>query len=88
MEITIIINSIEDAKNNKPIVDGLNIGDITEATTCTIGILEKGTKGGQTSLMFILQDADGKAFVAQCTANQFEGIIGAFRGAVQRFSEK
>jgi ApbE superfamily uncharacterized protein (UPF0280 family) len=84
--ITIKIQSLEDAKNGKAIIDNVDISDLKEAKSLTVGILEKGTEGGQTSLMFLLEDGDGKTYhMAQCTANQFEAILGAFRGADLRF---
>ncbi len=86
--IKIVINSIEDAENGKGIMkeDILpDLSNLKETKDLTIGILEKGTRGGQTTLMFCLKNEDGTISMAQCTGNQFEMLIGAFRGAVERF---
>jgi hypothetical protein len=81
---SITIQSIEDAKKGKPLIEGVVRENIHECERFSVGILEAGTVGGQTSIMFICQDG-GKAVVGQMTANQFEMLIGAFRGAIQRF---
>ena len=81
---TIVIQSLEDAANGKPIVEGIIP---SECQKFTVGILEKGTQGGQTSLMFVCQTGDKTAVCGQMTASQFEMLIGAFRGAIQRFGK-
>lgn len=87
MEVTkIIIQSLEDAKNGRKLVEGVERGNFTETKNFSVAILEAGTVGGQTSLMFICKDGD-KAMAGQMTANQFEMLIGAFRGAIQRFGK-
>lgn len=82
----IVIQSIEDAKNGTKLVEGVTRENIHECEEFSVGILEKGTQGGQTSIMFICRDGD-KATIGQMTANQFDMLIGAFRGAVQRFGK-
>lgn len=84
--IKINIQSLEDVQNGKGLIDGLIQEDIHECQEFSVGILENGTQGGQTSLMFICKDGN-KAVIGQMTANQFEMLIGAFRGAVQRFGK-
>lgn len=84
---TIVIQSLEDAKNGKGIID-IKLEDswkIKEATELTIGILEKGTSGGQVSFMFMLEMSDGTFSMSQITANMFESLISIYNGAVQRF---
>ena len=83
--ITITIQSLEDAANGKPISDTLTEVP-RECEKFSVGILEGETQGGQTSIMFICEDG-GKAVIGQMTANQFEMLIGAFRGAVARFGK-
>lgn len=57
-----------------------------DAANVQIGIIEKGTVGGQTTLAICLETQDGRNILAEITGNQFEGLIGAFRGAHQRFN--
>jgi len=83
---SIIIQSLEDARNGKPLIEGVIQENIHECRKFSVGILEGGTVGGQTTLMFICQDGD-KAVIGQMTANQFEMLIGAVRGAIQRFGK-
>ena len=85
--INIIIQSVEDAKKGKPIIANIERSNIVEAESLSVGILEKGTVAGQTTLMFILKNKDGKVIIAECTGNQFEMMIGAYRGAVHRFGK-
>lgn len=84
--IKITIQSVEDAKAGKAIVPGLDMAK-TEECQMEIGILEKGTVNGQTTLMFICTGEDGLTKCGQMTANQFEMLIATFRGAVQRFGK-
>jgi hypothetical protein len=83
----IIIQSLEDAANGKnALFQDVKREDCTEVPM-DVAILEKGTVGGQTSLMFAVRSPEGKVFYAQMTANQMEMLIGAFRGAVERFGK-
>lgn len=88
--LKIVINSIEDAKAGKPIVEEINkdLSNLTEVESekMTIGILEKGTQAGQTSLMVIMKTPDGKFVMSQITGNMFEALISAYRGANERFA--
>lgn len=87
--VKVVINSLEDAANGKGIREDIasDLSNLKETEDITIGILENGTHSGQTTLMFCLKNNDGTVSMAQCTANQFEMLIGAFRGAVQRFGK-
>lgn len=75
---TIVIQSIEDARNGKKLVEGVERENLHECEEFSVGILEKGTVGGQTTLMFICRDGDN-AVVGQMTANQFEMLVGSVR---------
>lgn len=85
--IVIRIQSVEDANKGIPLVEGITRGNVIESKKLTVGILEAGTVSGATSLMFVIELPDGKFAVAECTANQFEGVLGAFKGALQRFGK-
>lgn len=87
MELKIRIQSLEDAKNGIPIIENLDPKDVTEVQDLTVGILEGGTVSGATSLMFVLKTTDGKSVMAQITAKQFDGLMGAFLGAIERFGK-
>lgn len=85
---TIKIQSLEEAARgeNRIFPEGIQPSDCTEVPM-NIAILEKGTVGGQTTLMFAVETSPGKYSFAQMTANQMEMLIGAFRGAVQKFGK-
>lgn len=83
---TIIIQSLQDAREGKKIVEGVERSDFHECEKFSVAILEHGTEGGQTSIMFICRDGN-KAVAGQMTSNQFEMLISAFRGALQRFGK-
>jgi len=86
MALEVRIQSKEDQDAGKPLFkDVEGIDDIEITTDFKCAIFEKGTVGGQTSLGFILKGRDGKYVVGQVTANQMEMLIGAYKGAVQRF---
>ncbi len=84
-QITVVVQSLEEAKAGKGIVPGIK--KVREIKDLSFGILEKGTVGGQTTLMVVLKDGD-QAYIGQCTGNQFEGLVSAFKGADFRFKNK
>lgn len=83
----IVIQSLKDAKNGKPIVKGLDLWKSKTTKDFTVGILEGGMRSGKTSLMFILQHSDGSSSIAEMSAAQFEMLIQVVRGATQRFDD-
>lgn len=80
----VVIQSLEDAKMGKSLVDGVTSENIEKAEELTVAILEGGMESGKTSIMFILRDGN-KAKVGEMSAAQMEMLIGAFKGAIQRF---
>lgn len=68
-------------------MEGISMDDLVEAKEFKFGILEGGMISGKTSLMFLLKDEKGKVHYAECSGNQFEMLIGAFRGSVERFEK-
>lgn len=83
----ITIQSLEDAAQGKHGVIPGNEAHLIREVPMKIQILEKGTVGGQTTISFVNTGEDGKHYIGQMTANQFEMLIGAFRGAVERFGK-
>lgn len=87
--LKILIQSLNDVANGKPMLEGVTPEQVKETTDITIAIQEHGTVGGQNSLMILLKNADGSISMGQITAGLFESLVGAYNGAVQRFeSEK
>ncbi len=85
--IKIVINTIEDAKAGKKIDEETTKENIRETNRMTVGILEKGTQGNRTSVMFILKNPDGTFSIAQCTAKELLAIADCVKGAQQRFND-
>ena len=83
----IVIQSLKDLQNGRQLIEGVKQKNIMETAEFSVGILESGTVGGQASIMFICKDND-KAVVGQMTQNQFDMLINAFRGAIQRFKDE
>jgi hypothetical protein len=81
------IQSLEDARNGYPVKEGITPENAKEVGDFAVCIQEKGTVGGQTTLMFLLTDKEGKTTYAQCTASQFEMLMGAYKGAQERFNQ-
>jgi hypothetical protein len=86
-KITIKINTMEDALNGKPLIEGKTPEQFTEADNITVGILEKGMASGRSSLMVLFEMPDGSVTFGQITPDQLEGINAAFKGAEERFSD-
>lgn len=54
-----------------------------------VGIVEKGTVSGQTSLIIALKDnLTGMVHIAEITGNQFEGLISAYRGMDAKYKAR
>lgn len=85
--VKIIINSISEAKAGVPIVPGTLPENTHQATEFNVGILEKGTEAGRTSVMIVLKNPDGTFTMGQCTAREFEAIAAALKGAKERFGD-
>lgn len=87
--LTIIIQSLKDVANNRnQIFPGKKPSDIIDIPL-TIGILEGGTAAGQNVIAFGWEDPKtGKVLFAQLTANQFEMLMGAYKGACLRFEDE
>ncbi len=88
MSVKIVVQSIEDANNGMRIKDDVTKENIEEVDHITMGILEKGTKGGQTTIMFVVETKDGKNIISQCTGREFEAMYFAWKGADERFNDK
>lgn len=88
MPVTVKIQSLEDANNGVPLVEGLSIENVVDVDHFTMGILEKGTLGGQTTVMFVAKTPDGKHVVMQATGNEFNAMHQVFKAADERFNPK
>lgn len=83
--LKIVIQSLKDVSEGKQLIEGLHPEIVKETKDLTIAIQEHGTVGGQTTLMFLLKNADGTYSMAQITATHFEGLVAAYNGANARF---
>jgi hypothetical protein len=80
--VKVVINSIEDSEAGKRIIE-----DVKEEADITVGILERGTESGKTTLMFCLKYPDGKISLAQMTGRNFEALHQIYLGAKERFEK-
>lgn len=86
--LTIRIQSKADADAGMPAIEGVNnVDQVVQHPKVTVAILEGGMESGKTSLMIALQGNGDKVQIAEISAAAFEGLIGAFRGAQQRFGQ-
>ncbi len=85
IETTIRIQSLEDAANGDPLIEGAK--KVTEAEHLTVCILEGGMESGRTSLSFTLKEGS-EYHVAQMSLRQFEALSFAVQGAKSRFGGK
>lgn len=84
--LRVVIQSLKEAAKGTPLLE--NSPPIENYTRCdlTVGILEGGMQSGKTSLMILLQDGD-KVYYAEMSANHFEALGHAVRGAQERFGD-
>ncbi len=84
--VKIVIQSLEDAENGKPILENSPPADqYKRLEDVTVGILEGGMQSGKTSLMFIAQDKNKEVHYFEMSANNLEMLAGAVKGAQARF---
>ena len=86
--VKVRIQSLEDVSNGIPIKEGISKETVVNCPEITFAILEGGMQSGKTSCMFILENGDGKHYVAECSAEMFETMAGAVKGAKERFGDK
>lgn len=85
--INVYIQSLEDVAQRKPTIPDLDQARAQPAHATDLAILEAGCVSGNTSVILVLRDAEGKALYYECSAQQFETMAGAVRGAVARFGK-
>ena len=84
-----VIQSLEDAKNGKPILkNSPPATEYRELGDVTVGILEGGMQSGKTALMFLSRDKHGEVYYFEMSAKNFEMLNGAVEGAMARFGDK
>lgn len=86
--VKVKIQSLQDVADGIPIKEGITPETVVNCPEITFGILEAGMQSGKTSCMFILENGDGKHYVAECSAEMFETMAGAVKGAKERFGDK
>jgi hypothetical protein len=62
-------------------------GHYVEGSNVAVAILEKGMQSGKTSLTFLFDLPDGKHAGFQMSADMFESVAAALRGARERFGD-
>ena len=85
--INVHIQSLADVQSQKPVIDDLDVARSRAAAAFDFAILESGTVSGATSVMLVLRDAGGQALYTECSAQQFETLASAVRGALARFGK-
>jgi hypothetical protein len=91
IKLSINIQSLNDVEKGKPAIEGITKENIIESEDVSVGILESGTVSGQTVIMFAVKIAtpDGEKYVvSQLTENIFNSLVGALKGANERFKEE
>jgi hypothetical protein len=81
------IQSLADVAAGKPLIENLDATLAQPTHTADFGILEGGCQSGATSVMLVLRDTNGRGLIFECSAQHFETMAGAVRGAVARFGK-
>lgn len=88
VKLSLRVQSVKDAAEGTPVVEGITRENAEEAKDITICIQEAGTQSGQTSLMILFKMADGTFKYGQITKNHLDALNGAVAGAEQRFKDE
>ena len=78
---------IQSLNETGKLVPGMTPENSIEATDVTCALLEGGTEGGQTAVIFIGECPVKQFMYFQLTAELFNMLIGAFYGAQTRFGQ-
>lgn len=86
--VKVVIQSLEDAKNGMPLVEGGTEENTYETTEpITFAFLESGMQSGATSLGVIMKDKDGKNVFGQFSVRHFQQLSGILSGVLERFGK-
>jgi hypothetical protein len=86
--VKVVIQSIEDAKNGKPLIEGSTSENTYETTEpITFTFQEAGTKSGATSLGVIMKDKEGNNVFGQLTVGHFNMLSQVLKGVQERFGK-
>ena len=86
MQVKILIQDLKDA--GTPLFPEMEKAGFKEGQLESFGILEGGTVGGKASVGINVKMPDGTYVWVQTTADIFEGMAAALRGARQRWAQK
>lgn len=86
-QLKVRIQSLQDAFNGEPVVEGLDPKKTNQTKDFTVCILEGGMQSGATSLLFALKFEDGSASVAEMSGKHLEALYKAYLGAQERFKK-
>lgn len=81
----VIINTLEDAAKGVPMIKTNKPKKLIEGEMC-VGVLEHGTVGGNTSIMFMIEE-ENEVHLGQMTLATLEAVLQAARGADFRFKQ-
>lgn len=83
IEVQVKILAKDDPGPAVPDAIGAKVLELTDLV-----VLEAGTTNGKTSVAMVLRDVAGKPYIVQTSANIFDMLAGAVKGASLRFGEK
>ena len=88
IKVTVKIQSLEDALKGVAILnDSPPVDEYKQLGDVTVGVLEGGMQSGKTSLMFLARDKHGEVHYFEMSADNFEGVAAAVKGARERFKD-
>jgi hypothetical protein len=87
-KVTVVIQSLEDARSGKPLIKGgtsENTYETTEPITFTF--LEGGMQSGATSLGVVMKDKEGNNVFGQLTPGHLKMLNQVLKGVQERFGK-
>ena len=86
-QITIKMQSVEDAAEQFKVMPELNSKNSETGEHLTVCIMEDMTVNHKAGISFVIHKTDGTYTVANITENLMNGLISAYKGALQRFED-
>lgn len=87
--LKIRIQSLEDAKQGMPVIEGLDSPEqLKQYPFVTAVIMEGGMQSGATSVMFVMQrDGEEKAVYGEISGKLLEMLYATYKGAQSRWGQ-
>lgn len=85
--LRILIQSVEDSENRtKPVMPECTMKNTTLCSNMSVTIMEDMTTQNKAGVSVVIQAPDGHYYTAFLTEEIMNGLVSAYKGAIERFN--